>query len=231
MDPAAYGPSSIVRRDVCIIGGGSSGTYAAIGLRDKGKSVAVIEKQGVLGGSTNTYTDPATGTKVDYGVVVFENRTTVTSYFSRFGIPLTTGSGSYGAGLGTYYVDFRTGKNVTGYIPTDPTAAFAAYGTQLAKYPFINTPGWNVPDPVPADLLLPFGDFVKKYQLEAAVPTINDSAQGFGDLLSIPTLYVLKYFNRVIPVGAQSVFLATLRHDNSELYEKARTELGGMQTT
>lgn len=225
IDTSPYSASSIIRRDVVVIGGGSSGTYAAIGLRDKGKSVAVVEAQSVLGGHTNTYTDPTTRTPVDYGVVVFDNTSTVTSYFNRFNIPLTTGTGGAPGLFNQYYVDFRTGKNVT-YVPADPTAAFGAYAAQLAKYPFLNTPGWNLPDPVPADLLIPFGDFVKKYKLDGAVFTINSYAQGFGDLLSIPTLYIVKYFGLSVLQGAQTGFLTTARHDNSELYEKARAELG-----
>ena len=226
-DESTYSSSSIIRRDVCIIGGGSSGTYAAIGLRDKGKSVAVIEAQGVLGGHTNTYTDPATNETVDYGVVEFDNTTIVTDYFKRFGIPLTTTSNTESATLKQYFVDFATGKNVTGYVPTNPAAGFAAYAAQLAKYPFLNTPGWDLPDPVPADLLIPFGDFIEKYGIDSAVFTINEYAQGFGDILSIPTLYVLKYFGQAVLQGAQTGFLTTARNDNSELYEKAKAELGG----
>lgn len=39
-----------VESDVCIIGGGSSGTYAAVRLQQMGKSVTVVEKQSQLGG-------------------------------------------------------------------------------------------------------------------------------------------------------------------------------------
>ncbi|KAL8717330.1 MAG: hypothetical protein Q9225_005422 [Loekoesia sp. 1 TL-2023] len=224
VDTAAHKSSLTISRDVCIIGGGASGTYTAIGLRDKGKSVAVIEAQSVLGGHTNTYTDPATSAKVDYGVVVYGNTSTVTSFFRRFNIPLIKGTVGPSTAAVKYYVDFRTGKNITGYAPADPTAAFGAYAAQLAKYPFLNTPGWNLPDPVPSELLIPFGDFVKRYKIDDAVSTISGYAQGFGDLLSIPTLYVLKYFSSN---GAQTNSLMTARHDNSELYEKARVELGG----
>lgn len=226
-DESAYSSSSITHRDVCIIGGGSSGTYAAISLRDKGKSVSVIEAQSVLGGHTNTYTDPTTKTTVDYGVIVFENTSIVTSYFSRFDIPLVTSSGSgISTPVGEYYVDFRTGKNVTGYVPVNPTAAFGRYAAQLAKYPSLNTPGWVLPDPVPADLLKPFGDFVTKYDLGDAVLTINEYCEGFGNILTIPALYILKYFGLSVLEGSQTGFLTTARMDNSELYEKARTELG-----
>lgn len=40
----------VLQRDVCIIGGGASGTYAAVRLQQMGKSVALIEKQSRLGG-------------------------------------------------------------------------------------------------------------------------------------------------------------------------------------
>lgn len=49
-----YNPKDIITRDVCIIGGGSTGTYSAIRLRDMGKSVVVVEKKDVLGGHTSS---------------------------------------------------------------------------------------------------------------------------------------------------------------------------------
>lgn len=66
----AFKPDDIIVRDVAIIGGGSSGTHAAISLKDKGKSIVVVEKQARLGGHTETYTDPSTGIPIDYGVLV-----------------------------------------------------------------------------------------------------------------------------------------------------------------
>lgn len=220
---------SVITRDVCIIGGGASGTYAAIGLKDMNKSVAVVEAQSHLGGHTNTYTSPTTSKKVDYGVTIFANTSIVSSYFDRFKITLTPGDARPSIPVKNFYVDFRTGQNVTGYVPPDPTAAFRTYAAQAAKYPFLHSPGWDLPEPVPYDLLIPFGDFVEKYQLDNTLFTINEYAQGFGDLSSIPTIYVLKYFN-VLPgqSGASTTSLTTARHDNSELYDKARKELGGM---
>lgn len=50
VDSAAHNPSLTISRDACIVGGGASGTYTAISLRDKGKSVTVIEAQSVLEG-------------------------------------------------------------------------------------------------------------------------------------------------------------------------------------
>ena len=224
----SYPSASIIKRDVAILGGGSSGTYAAIALRDHNQTVAVIEKQNYLGGHTNTYTDPASGTKVDYGVVEFDNTKIVKNYFARFNIPLIVlNTSAPRIGPKEYYIDFRTGKNVTGYTPADPSAALGAYGAQLAKYPYLAAPGYNLPYPIPSDLLIPFGDLVKKYQLDDAVFTINEYSQGFGKLLKIPSLYVLKYFGPSVWAGLQGGFLTTARGYNGELYEKAGKELGG----
>ena len=44
----------VLERDVCIIGGGASGTYAAVRLQQMGMSVALIEQKPRLGGMTLT---------------------------------------------------------------------------------------------------------------------------------------------------------------------------------
>ena len=72
-DPANYASDDIITRDVAIIGGGATGTYAAINLQLAGKSVALVEKQDRLGGHTHTYIDPITNISVDYGVQAFWN--------------------------------------------------------------------------------------------------------------------------------------------------------------
>lgn len=53
----SYASADIIERDVAIIGGGSAGTYSAVRLKDKGKSVVVIEKDVILGGHTDTYSE------------------------------------------------------------------------------------------------------------------------------------------------------------------------------
>ena len=102
-----FNSQDIIARDVVVVGGGSGGTHAAIRLKDKGKSVIVIEKSHKLGGHTETYTDPQTHQTVDMGVVIWHNTTHVTDYFKRLDIPLT-GSQFYSAAEFDY--DLRTGK-------------------------------------------------------------------------------------------------------------------------
>lgn len=212
-----------ITRDICIIGGGASGTYAAMRLRDLNQSVVLVEHTDRLGGHTETYTDPATNAKIDIGVLVWHNIDIVKNFFARFDVPLTDAS-FVRPGVVTNFVDFRTGVPVTGYSPSDPTAALGAYAAQLAQYPYLEA-GFDLPDPVPADLLLPFGDFVAKYGLSAAVNTIFQFDQGIGDFLTRPTIYVMKLFGLSIIQGIQTGFLTTARHDNSELYEKAQAAL------
>jgi len=145
----------------------------------------------------------------------------VKKYFARFDIPLTIADINPGV---TKYVDFHTGKAVP-FAPPNSTEALGAYATQLAQYPYLND-GFELPDHVPEDLLLPFGDFVTKYKLDAAVDTITRFGQGLGNLLSQPTIYVFKNFHLDVLKSITTGFLTTKNHDNSELYEKAQAELG-----
>lgn len=215
-----YSPD-VITRDVLIIGGGSSGTYSAIKLRDLGKSVAVVEAKGLLGGHTETWTDPVSGGKVDLGVIVFHDNDLVRKYFGRYQIPLTKVGPL--PGVRKYY-DSRTGKNLPAYVPPNPN--FTAYAAQLAKYPYLEA-GFDLPDPVPEDLVLSFDKFVKKYSLADIVQfATNSVVQGFGDILKLPTIYIFKCFSLSVLQNVQSGYLITARRNNHELYDKALAELG-----
>lgn len=218
--------AGVITRDVCIVGGGSSGTYAAIRLQEMGKSIVLIEKKDVLGGHTNTYHDPTTNATIDYGVSLFHNIDIVKKYFAKLDLPLAK---TFPGGIKSLPIDFRTGNVLKDYI--DPTTnatafqqAFASYAAQVAKYPRLPE-GFYLPDPVPEDLLIPFGDFVKKYSLGAIAYTISNNAQGFGDFLSQPTLYVLKYFSPRFLEDIQTGFLTTPAGNNGALYTQALKKL------
>ncbi|OJJ96286.1 hypothetical protein ASPACDRAFT_54659 [Aspergillus aculeatus ATCC 16872] len=209
-------------RDIAIIGGGSAGTYAAIRLRQMNYSVVVIEKEDHLGGHVNTYTEPTTGIAADYGVLYFEDEPWVRDYFAYLQVPVVKVS-VLGQGV-MRRVDMRTGASV----PLSDGAtipAMAAYAAQLLKYPYLNT-GFNLPDPVPEDLLLPFGEFIRKYDLDGAVDIIALFNQGVGDLLQQLTLYMMKYFSLGVLRDAIGGFLQPANHNNSELYGAAQRELG-----
>ena len=221
-----FTPKNILDYDVVVIGGGSAGTYTSARLRDLNKTVAIVETKGRLGGHTETYTDPVSGGKIDIGVVVWHNTDFVRNYFARFDVPLETANLA-GPGITEEPVDFSTGKVDKSYVPANATAGLLAYSAQLAKYPYLITTPGKLPEQVPADLLLSFGDFVKKYPAVGdSVFTISRYVGGYGNILRLPMLYIFKSFTPGLIESLQIGFLTTARHDNSELYEKFTAEIG-----
>ena len=101
--------------------------------------------------------------------------------------------------------------------------AFEGYVAQLQNYTYLEI-GYNLPTPVPSDLLLPFQEFVEKYSLGPVVPMLWLLSQGFGNLLEIPTLYVLKLNGLSLIQSIETGFLYT--EDNSALYESITSYLG-----
>jgi hypothetical protein len=96
------------------------------------------------------------------------------------------------------FINYKTGKP-TSYTPPSNSEAYAAlqrYLAVLERYEDMVLPGFfKFPDPasIPEDLLMPFVDFVKKYNLEAAVPTLWDAtAMGLGDTMNVPTVWVMQ---------------------------------------
>ncbi|OCK75969.1 flavin-containing superfamily amine oxidase-like protein [Lepidopterella palustris CBS 459.81] len=221
-------PGDIITRDVCIIGGGASGTYAAIRLHDLGKSIVVVEQNSVLGGQTSTYTDPASGKRTEMGVVAWYNNEIVNNFFARLNVPLkTTDIERAGfTALNSIPVDFRTGELVTDVYSGNVPEGLANYIEQLAKYPYLED-GFDVPYPVPSDLLLPFGEFVEKYNIGGAIRVLYIFGNGMGDFLKQPTLYVFKLVSmESMQAFKAGSFQSTLNHNNQEIYEKAQVELG-----
>jgi hypothetical protein len=97
------------------------------------------------------------------------------------------------------YIDYKTGKPVPDYKAPEAADMYAAlqrYLDVIEKYEDMVLPGFfNFPEPasIPEDLLMPFGEFVEKYDLAAAVPQIWDStAQGLGDTMNVPTIWVVQ---------------------------------------
>ncbi|KAL8941730.1 MAG: hypothetical protein Q9211_001706 [Gyalolechia sp. 1 TL-2023] len=225
LDPANFLPEDVITRDVCVVGGGSSGTYTAIRLQDFGKSVVVVEKQKELGGHAATYRDPDTGGTIDITVISFGHLDEVKKHFQRFDVPLKP---FLIAPRPPDYVDFATGETINFTAPDQAAvgAAFQRYSAELSKYPKLQY-GFYLDYPVPEDLLLPFGDFVRKYSLEALVLTMFGFGQGYSPLLELSTLYIFKFFNARFLDSLSRGFLTTERSNVGELYEKAAQKLGG----
>lgn len=219
-----FAPEDIISRDVCIIGGGSSGTYAAIQLHDAGKTVVVVEKQDHLGGHVNTYTDSATGGVINLGVQVFHNTSTVTNYFHRLGVTLVP---SLTPPSSNVYLDFDSGKPVPGFTP----ASAAVVGQALEKwsailaanYSYLEA-GYFLPDPVPEELLMTFSDFAVQFGVQPMASLINEITQNDGEVWKQTTLYMIKEFSLALVQALTEGFVTT--HDVSNLYTSAASVLG-----
>lgn len=231
-DSCNYLEEEIIHRDVVVVGGGASGTYSAIRLRDLGASVVLVEKEGRLGGHQNTFVDPTSGTVVDYGVQGFANSSVTVDFFSRYGIaiePFVFGADN------TTYVDYDTGAVAANYTPNFNFSSYAAF---LERWPDAAPLGFSwIPYPVPGDLLLPFGDFIEKYGLQEQAWVIWWIANGVANppFLQQTTLNIMKYFDSVFidavaytgePGSAGIPDMTTSAHDNGAIYAAAHAELG-----
>ncbi|KAF2104018.1 flavin-containing superfamily amine oxidase [Rhizodiscina lignyota] len=218
----------ILTRDVCIIGGGSSGTYSAIRLQQLGKSVALIEKEPVLGGHVNTFKDAATGQTFDYGVIVFDNISVVQNYFDHLGVNMKPFDEA-GSTPVAKFANFRTGEVLSPSVfapKGNLTAALLKYGSILDQFPFLSN-GYDLPSPIPEDFLLSWGDFLKKHQLGALASVGFEMIEGVGNMLAQRTLYIMKYFAKItVENTLLNGFVTTADNDNHKIYDKALLKLG-----
>ncbi|KKY16196.1 putative amine flavin-containing superfamily [Diplodia seriata] len=229
-----FKPEDVIERDVVILGGGAAGAYAAVRLRDAGKSVVVIEKEDHLGGHVNTYSAPESPFAVDYGVIAYLELPGVADFFKRFDIDLFPAPDP---GFSRKYIDFTTGRTLTSGNPITAAAnplavqqALSTYGQLAAAYlnhTFPSLAALPTGAALPADLALPFGDFVAKYNLQAALPTIWGFVSFTGDVLRESTAYVLNQFGAVhLNATANSGLLMTGTLNNSVLYDRIAAHLG-----
>jgi hypothetical protein len=126
------------------------------------------------------------------------------------------------------YANFATGDLVPATIFPNTTAqaeALLTYRKILDQYPFLSN-GFNLPDPVPADLLLPFGEFLQKYNMSSMAINILFVAE-VGNLLAQPTLYVMKLFPQIsVDILLSRDSLSTANQDNQGLYDAALAYIG-----
>ncbi|KAJ5131415.1 uncharacterized protein N7515_007454 [Penicillium bovifimosum] len=216
-DPLSYAPNEVIDVDVAIIGGGATGSYAAITLADLNWRVAVVEATGILGGQANTYIDPATNIPIDYGVQRYGKTTGTLAFFKRLGVTYTDHVSS--AANTMVYTDFTTGQPLQQF---SPSANFSGYLQQLRKYPYLLYTT-NIPDPIPADFALAFADFIRKYNLQDVAFEI---AAGFGpSLLNTPVL------NVITETGLEELSLdatntVDIEGGNSQIYMNALAKIG-----
>ena len=225
-DATSYDPQDVISTDVAVVGGGSAGVYTAVRLQDYNKSIVIIEKNDYLGGHAETYIDSQSKFPINLGVVVFPQTQITKDYFARFDIPLVP-YGESSTPVPVTYIDFSTGTPVDFDPPAeeDVAAAFQGYTVQLDKYPAVQA-GFNLTYPVASDLLLPFGEFLNKYNISAMIPTVFIYNQGYAPILNISTLYMLKYLNANELASFEKGFLTVASHSTGDLYTNILAHLG-----
>ncbi|KAL5610936.1 hypothetical protein FOBRF1_007053 [Fusarium oxysporum] len=206
-----------VHVDVAVIGGGSSGIHAATNLKDAGAAIAVIEKKDQIGGHAETYINPKTKVPANIGVVLFENTKTVQKYLSRLGVAVAKHN-PFKATPSTKMYDFTLGVPV----PAQDKAEAAA--TKKAMAPWIDQ-GYHVPDPVPEELLLPFGQFAQQNNFSAILTLISQLNWYPGNITTIPTLYGIKKFGPGLLQAVSSEFLVAASGDTRSIYKAASAVL------
>lgn len=128
----------------------------------------------------------------------------------------------------TEYFDFKTGEAVDFQPPPFPVQleTLGRFLVEAEKYePMIQGPGYfNFPEPkdIPEDLLLTFGEFVEKHDLELAMPFMYASTGlGVGNMTNELTLFALQAFGASMArstLGLQGSFVPdTLR--NQDVYD------------
>ena len=79
---------------------------------------------------------------------------------------------------------------------------------------------------MPEDLLLPFGEFVEKYDLQDEAYTIAQLAIGNGNVLNQTTIYVMSIVDVPFLEAIFGTAIAANNFDTQELYSRAQEELG-----
>jgi hypothetical protein len=185
-----------------------------------GYSVAVVERDSTLGGHVATYNDPTTGTAVDYGVQLYANTSVVRDFFDRFEVPL----GSPSAGASNVYADFKTGRVFDDFRVN---LTLDTYASEIARYPELSW-SWNLPDPVPEDLLIPFGEFIERHNLQNSAYGMHSATTGPANprFLDMLTVNMFKWMDETYLSMLRGGSVTTARRNNSELFAKALQELG-----
>lgn len=149
----------------------------------------------------------------------------MTDYFDRLGVNLTTAPPYTASGISSVNADFALGVPIPTTNVTLATIAPALqrYGEYLAANLSTVYPEYALPDPVPEDLLLPFGDFATKYGLESIVNIINLFIQP-AETWRESALYPIKLFDSNVLRGVVEGFKET--RDVNDLYRAAAAVLG-----
>ncbi|KAJ5664900.1 uncharacterized protein N7477_007348 [Penicillium maclennaniae] len=188
---AGFKAKDIIIRDVAVLGGGATGTYAAVQLREQGYSVALVEKKERLGGHAETLYLP-NDKYVNYGVEGYFNNEITTNFFRQLNVdyePLLPGS------IISENVNFNTGERVfPGSEVLGTVAGAVLYRASIEQFDYLASGAYYLPDEVPEVLLRPFREFVEAHALQGALDVIFMFAENVGNILDAPLLYIIQNF-------------------------------------
>lgn len=140
-------------------------------------------------------------------------------YFELLDIPAIQLTG--GPPQTTVYADFQTGSQVD----IHPSSNYTAYAAQVDKNPQLLY-SWKLPSPVPEDLLLPFRDYVVKYDLQDIVYSIFAGGEGVANFLDQLTVNIFKMIDESFLKSYAGGAMVPASGNNGEIYDKALAILG-----
>ena len=189
------------RYDVCVVGAGPAGVSATVTLRQKGRSVLLLDRDTIVGGqAAPQYTD-ALGYKVHLGAVwvIPHDYTLLMSHVAKLGLNLAPLASLTDNGY-RLLRDAGVGANL--YLPNAPplTEDFQALlrlfkaKTALIQAA-IDAPGISATMALAPQLAVPMDEWLRVNglsMLHAIVATVL-STMGYGHIHSIPAAFALKF--------------------------------------
>ena len=147
-------------------------------------------------------------------------------YTSRLNVAMIN-PGAYN--YSTLFYDFDTGLTVPKFVNPPNAAVFAAMTEYInileANYSYLQE-GYYLPDPIPEELLIPYGKFVDRHNLSAAVQLVNQIVQNDGNIWKVPTVQMLKAIDITLAQAALEGFLVVASGDTQDIYTSAAQVLG-----
>ncbi|KAK4166914.1 hypothetical protein QBC43DRAFT_312626 [Cladorrhinum sp. PSN259] len=227
-----------IKRDVCIIGGGAAGTYAAIRLRDAGKTVAVVERSSKIGGGNRATTQP----------LLLRDSDITRNYYKRFNIGLETKKFNLLSDKAKEFriVDFERGlliqpnkydkdglalaTKVRGFQGSIGEEALQHWAELLPKIlQKIEKPqrakGEKKPKPVMHIKHRPFAKVLSGPYSHAIAALADKFCKGYGDIYKLPIDNVVRNFGHSTLRGLKEGFLVPEDPTNERLYQLAEKEL------
>ncbi len=221
------GEPRVMERDVCILGAGASGMYAAGRLKEMGYSVVVLEKLDRVGGHAHTHKDAATGEFQEMGVRIFPDVDIIQKTYKRYGIRLNRIDLNQGK---RKYVDIRTGKESGFKTPNVFKILYSLLKYEIlahTKFKYVYKEGFELPDDLSEELLMPFGEYLRKHKINEGFAPVTHYLQGYGRVKDLLTIYAYKNMKPYITQNIRQNSFVAPENGASEIYEKIAAELEG----